>query len=115
MNKLMNISFLLVLIIAANSISACTIFSAIDRNMTLGGNNGDYSNIDTYIVFYPASINKFGRVYVGWNEFWWQTGMNDRGLFFASASTSYLEAQNSTNKPSYSRYLMYKCMEELSF
>lgn len=114
MNKLMNISFLLVLIIAANSISACTIFSAIDRNMTLGGNNGDYSNIDTYIVFYPASINKFGRVYVGWNEFWWQTGMNDRGLFFASASTSYLEAQNSTNKPSYYRYLMYKCMEECS-
>jgi hypothetical protein len=90
----------------------CTIFSASDGNMTLAGNNGDYSNLDTYIVFHPATTNKYGRVYVGWREFWWQTGMNDKGLFFASASTSYLQAQNSSDKPSYSRYLMYKCLEE---
>jgi hypothetical protein len=90
----------------------CTMFSADDGNMILVGNNGDYSYIDTYIIFYPPSESRYGRVYVGWNEFWWQTGMNDKGLFFASASTSYLEAQNSSNKPSYPRYLMYKCMEE---
>jgi hypothetical protein len=90
----------------------CTIFTADDGNIVLAGNNGDFSYIDTYIVFYPPSENRYGRVYVGWNEFWWQTGMNDKGLFFASASTSYLEAQNSSDKPSYSRYLMYKCMEE---
>lgn len=90
----------------------CTMFSADDGNIILAGNNGDYSYIDTYIVFYPPSESRYGRVYVGWNEFWWQTGMNDKGLFFASASTSFLEAQNSSNKPSYSRYLMYKCMEE---
>ncbi len=40
--------------------------------------------------------------------------MNDQGLFFASASTSFLEVHNSTQKPHPPRYLMYICMEECS-
>ncbi len=93
---------------------ACTIFSAYDATMTLAASNGDYSDPNTYIVFYPAENGKHGRMYAGWRQFWWQTGINDKGLFFASASTTYLEAQNSTQKPRYPRYLIYKCMEECS-
>jgi len=103
----------LVILLQTSSL-ACTIFSADDGNTTLGGNNGDYSDPDTYIVFYPAETGKHGRIYAGWKQFWWQTGMNDEGLFFASASTSYLEALNSSEKPRYPRYLMYKCLEECS-
>jgi len=104
----------LLLIVLQTSTLACTIFSADDGIMTLAGNNGDYSDPDTYIVFYPAENGKHGRMYAGWKQFWWQTGMNDQGLFFASASTSFLEVQNSTQKPRPPRYLMYMCMEECS-
>jgi hypothetical protein len=93
---------------------ACTIFSADDGTMTLAGNNGDYSDPDTYIVFYPAENGKHGRMYAGWKQFWWQTGMNDQGLFYGSASVPFLEVLNSTQKPRPSKYLMYKCMEECS-
>jgi len=93
---------------------ACTIFSAHDEIMTLTGNNGDYSDVDTYIVFHPAENGKHGRMYAGWQQFWWQTGMNDQGLFFASASTTFLEVDNSTQKPRPPRYLMYICMEQCS-
>ncbi len=63
---------------------ACTIFSAHDATMTLAASNGDYSDPNTYIVFYPAENGKHGRMYAGWQQFWWQTGINDEGLFFAS-------------------------------
>ncbi len=102
------------MIVLQTSTLACTIFSAHDGIMTLAGNNGDYSDADTYIVFYPAENGKHGRMYAGWKQFWWQTGMNDQGLFFASASTSFLEVQNSTQKPRPPRYLMYICMEQCS-
>ena len=102
------------MIILQTSTLACTIFSAQDEIMTLAGNNGDYSDNDTYIVFYPAENGKHGRMYAGWQQFWWQTGINDEGLFFASASTSFLEVQNSTQKPHPPRYLMYICMEQCS-
>ena len=104
----------ILLIVLQTSTLACTIFSADDGIMTLAGNNGDYSDPDTYIVFYPAENGKHGRMYAGWDQFWWQTGMNDQGLFFASASTSFLEVQNSIQKPRPPRYLMYICMEECS-
>ncbi len=93
---------------------ACTIFSADDGIITLAGNNGDYSDANTYIVFYPAENGKHGRMYAGWKQFWWQTGMNDQGLFFASASTTFLEVHNSTQKPRPPRYLMYICIEQCS-
>jgi hypothetical protein len=115
MRKTIQLSVVIFLFsILQTSTFACTIFSADDGVTVLAGNNGDYSDPDTYIVFYPAENGKNGRVYCGWTQFWWQTGMNDQGLFFASASTSFLEVYNSTQKPHYARYLMYKCLEECS-
>ena len=105
---------IMVLFFIETPVLACTIFSGYDGTMTLAASNGDYSDPNTYIVFYQAENGKHGRMYAGWQQFWWQTGMNDEGLFFASASTTYLEAQNSTQKPRYPRYLVYKCMEECS-
>ena len=115
MRKILQLIIVAILLnVLQTSTLACTIFSADDGIMTLAGNNGDYSDPDTYIVFYPAQNGKHGRMYAGWKQFWWQTGMNDQGLFFASASTSFLEVQNSTQKPHPPRYLMYICMEECS-
>jgi hypothetical protein len=115
MRKILQLMIVAILLIVLQiSALACTIFSADDGTMTLAGNNGDYSNPDTYIVFYPAENGKHGRMYAGWKQFWWQTGMNDQGLFFASASVPFLQIQNSTQKPHPTQYLMYKCMEECS-
>ena len=115
MRKTIQLTMVVILpLVLQTSTLACTIFSANDGTMTLAGNNGDYSDPDTYIVFYPAENGKHGRMYAGWKQYWWQTGVNDQGLFFASASTSFLEVYNSTQKPRPTRYLMYKCMEECS-
>ncbi|MCX6664300.1 MAG: PKD domain-containing protein [Euryarchaeota archaeon] len=115
MRKIIQLTIVVILLLFLQaSTLACTIFSADDGTMTLAGTNGDYSDTDTYIVFYPAENGKHGRMYAGWKQFWWQTGLNDQGLFYASASTSFLEAQNSTQKPRPSQYLMYKCLEECS-
>jgi hypothetical protein len=111
--KIIKLPIVIILLLLFQTPSmACTIFSADDGTMILAGNNGDHSDSDTYIVFYPAENGKHGRMYAGWKQFWWQTGMNDQGLFYGSASAPYLKASNSTDKPPYSRYLMYKCMEE---
>jgi hypothetical protein len=115
MEKTMQLTIVVILLFFFQSSSlACTIFSADDGIMTLAGNNGDYSDPATYIVFYPAENGKHGRMYAGWNQFWWQTGLNDQGLFYGSASVPFLEVQNSTQKPRPLQYLMYKCMEECS-
>jgi hypothetical protein len=115
MKKTMQLTVIVILLVFLQTCTfACTIFSANDETMTLAGTNGDYSDPNTYIVFYPAENEKHGRMYTGWQQFWWQTGMNDQGLFYASASTSFLKIQNSTQKPRPARYLMYKCMEECS-
>jgi penicillin V acylase-like amidase (Ntn superfamily) len=115
MRKFIKLTVVVILLFfLQGSTLACTLFSADDGTMTLAGNNGDYSDANTYIVFYPAENGKHGRMYAGWKQFWWQTGMNDQGLFFASASVPVLQIQNSTQKPHPSQYLMYKCMEECS-
>jgi len=115
MQKIIQLLIVIILLFFFQSSSlACTIFSADDGTMILAGNNGDYSDSNTYIVFYPAENGKHGRLYAGWTQFWWQTGMNDQGLFYGSASAPFLEVQNSTQKPRPLQYLMYKCMEECS-
>ncbi|DAC72531.1 MAG TPA: hypothetical protein DSN98_04640 [Thermoplasmata archaeon] len=56
-----SIQFVLVifmLTILQTSTLACTIFSADDGTTILAGNNGDYSDPDTFIVFYPAESGK---------------------------------------------------------
>jgi hypothetical protein len=60
----------------------CTVVYATDGNLALGGNNEDYGIPTTKAWFIPAEEGQYGRVYFGYENFIWQGGMNDQGLFF---------------------------------
>jgi penicillin V acylase-like amidase (Ntn superfamily) len=62
--------------------SACTIFTISYGDTVLFGNNEDWSNPNTYIWFELPEEGKFGGVYLGFDDFLSQGGMNEYGLCF---------------------------------
>ncbi|MFX0085508.1 MAG: hypothetical protein ACFFAU_07530 [Candidatus Hodarchaeota archaeon] len=85
-NKLSTFILLLVLIpFIAGSIktaSACTIFTISNGDKVLFGNNEDWYNPNTYIWFDLPEKDKFGRVYLGFDDLFPQGGTNENGLCF---------------------------------
>lgn len=62
--------------------ASCTIFSASLGNTVLFGNNEDFYKKDTYLWTDPADDNKFGCIYLGFEDFSHQGGINEKGLCF---------------------------------
>src|SRR5688572_1619523 len=73
-------TFLVFLLIGAHSVWACSIFCVAEGGKVFVGNNEDF-NYDTpsEMWFVPASKDKLGCVFFGWNGFA-QGGMNASGL-----------------------------------
>ncbi len=61
---------------------SCTIFAASVGNTALYGNNEDYNNPKTYYWVRPSGKNIYGGVYVGFDNFSPQGGINEKGLAF---------------------------------
>ncbi|NIM49341.1 MAG: hypothetical protein GTO22_08800 [Gemmatimonadales bacterium] len=61
---------------------SCTIFAASFGNTVLYGNNEDYNNPNTYYWVRPPGEGTYGGVYLGFDNFSPQGGMNERGLAF---------------------------------
>lgn len=61
---------------------ACTIFTISIGDKVFFGNNEDWSNPNTYIWFKPTNGNLYGGVYLGFDNFFAQGGMNEKGLCF---------------------------------
>lgn len=91
---------------------ACTIFYASDDKVTLAGNNEDAFNPFTKIWFLPPEEGKHGRVYLGFDNFFPQGGMNEQGLFFGYTAANPLKVLRSKSKERYNGNLMDKVMEE---
>jgi len=91
---------------------ACTAFCAANRKDVFVGNNEDDNNPFTSLWFVPAANGTFGRLYVGYDNFEMQGGMNERGLWFDAFATASVEATRSAKKPAYARNLMDKAMAE---
>lgn len=64
------------------SLQACTIFVLTDTNRVLFCNNEDGPNLQTRIWFVPSGTNRYGAVYVGYDNGWAQGGLNSEGLAF---------------------------------
>jgi hypothetical protein len=72
---------LLVLFINISPISACTIFTVSQDGIAFFGNNEDWINPNTYMMIRP-SVKYFGAVYFGFDDFYYQGGINEEGLCF---------------------------------
>ncbi len=94
--------------------SACTAFAASNGHRVLVGNNEDDNNPFTAVWFIPAEIKgKYGRLYVGFDNFDPQGGMNERGLWFDAFATAPAKLVGS-GRPAFHGNLMDKAMAECS-
>ena len=60
----------------------CTILTASHGDKVLFGNNEDWINPNTYYWTVPRTNDTFGVVYLGFDIFWPQGGINEKGLAF---------------------------------
>ena len=102
------------LLLACDRAQCCTAFCAAGRGLVLAGNNEDFSNPSTKIWFVPAEQGKYGRVYVGFDNFFPQGGMNEKGLFFDGFATERVAATGSVGKEVYRGNLADRAIAECS-
>lgn len=62
--------------------AGCTVVYGADEDHAFGGNNEDSQDPLTMVWFLPAENGEYGQVLFGYEQFIWQGGMNDQGLFF---------------------------------
>jgi len=91
---------------------SCTVFYAAAENIALGGNNEDFWNPFTKMWFIPAETGKYGRMYVGFDDFSLQGGMNDQGLFFDGLAVKNVTVPADPSKATYNGNLVDKAMSE---
>lgn len=92
--------------------AGCTVIYGADDSHAFGGNNEDNPNPDTKIWFIPAERGQYGRALVGYDDFIWQGGMNDQGLFFDAMSVDEPVQVDQGNKPRYEGSLPAKALAE---
>lgn len=90
---------MLLFCLAAISAFPCTIFNASKNGRVLAGNNEDLNSTDSRIWFYPQKEGKYGYLYVGFDSYGIQGGMNDRGLFFDYNALKFARMNPSPEKP----------------
>jgi hypothetical protein len=61
---------------------SCTIFTASYGDTVLFGNNEDWINPNTYYWAVPPKDGHYGAVYFGFDNFWPQGGINEKGLAY---------------------------------
>lgn len=90
--------FVLFLFASMKQAIACSMFKITKDGKTLVGNNEDYSNSNTRMWFEKADTGKFGAVYVGFDDFFPQGGMNEVGLVFDGFSMNSLAVTDTVGK-----------------
>jgi tetratricopeptide (TPR) repeat protein len=79
----------------------CTIVTISKNGEIWAGNNEDFLEPRTKIWFFPATKDKYGRVYVGFDRYLmpYQGGMNEAGLFLDMNAVNPTGWQPDPNKP----------------
>jgi hypothetical protein len=93
---------------------SCTIFSASVGDKVLFGNNEDYNTPTTYYWTEPADNENYGAVYLGFENYSYQGGINEKGLCFDANALpdSKINPHSEltpppTNKPPYEKYTIW--------
>jgi len=104
---------LILCFIVNQSVMSCSMFKLTMVGKTMVGNNEDYWNPNSRIWFEHGDVNEYGAVYVGYDNFWPQGGMNQAGLVFDGFSMDYLPILDTLGKKSldanFLKDIMKKC------
>jgi len=80
---------------------ACTGFLVQDGERVLVGNNEDWFNPRSKIWFNQPVDGRYGSVFFGFDNFWPQGGMNQKGLFFDAFALKPKTVEETPTKPRY--------------
>lgn len=104
---------LILCFIVIQNVMGCSMFKLTMFGKTMVGNNEDYWNPNSRIWFERGDVNEYGAVYVGYDNFWPQGGMNQAGLVFDGFSMDYLAILDTLEKKSlnvnFLKDIMKKC------
>jgi hypothetical protein len=101
MDNIIRYIVILQTVLVGTPLFACTVFYAAQGDMVLAGNNEDWMNPITKVWFEPAEKGTYGRVFFGFDNFYPQGGMNEKGLFFDVTAAKLVEIPTNSQKPSY--------------
>jgi hypothetical protein len=89
---------------------ACTGFVLQDGERVLVGNNEDWFNPRSKIWFVQPVNDRYGSVFFGFDDFWPQGGMNQKGLFFDAFALKPKTVEETVTKPRYKGNLIKEVM-----
>ena len=112
MKRFLALSITLLVLLPGSYLYACTGFCVSKGDTVLFGNNEDWKDPDTKVWYVPAEKGKYGRVYFGFENFYPQGGMNEKGLVFDGFATQPNKVTKSLDKPVFQGNLADKIMSE---
>jgi hypothetical protein len=89
---------------------ACTGLVVQDGERVLVGNNEDWFNPRTKVWFIQPVDDRYGSVFFGFDNFWPQGGMNQKGLFFDAFALKPKEVDEPEAKPRFKGNLIKEMM-----
>ncbi len=112
MKRFIMLIIILLSLVPGSSLYACTGFCISKGDTVLVGNNEDYNKPNTKVWYVPAEKGKYGRVYFGFDNFFPQGGMNEKGLFFDGFASEPYRVKYSPDKPNFPGNLVDKVVSE---
>lgn len=80
---------------------ACTGFYVSRNGKIYAGNNEDYLYPKTKMWVIPGENNNYGKILFGFDDYYPQGGINEKGLFFDGFATEYMPVTKSKDRLNY--------------
>lgn len=107
------IALLVTVFLTGFNMYACSVYKITVNNKTFVGNNEDYWNPNTRMWFEKGQNGNFGSMYVGFDNFYPQGGMNEKGLVFDGFSVDPKEMRSNPSKltpeENFLKHIMQQC------
>jgi tetratricopeptide (TPR) repeat protein len=107
------LAFLLFILPFNYNLEACSVYKITLGSKTFVGNNEDYWNPNTRMWFENGENGIYGSMYVGYDNFYPQGGMNEKGLVFDGLTVSPRQKKSNSNKlvpeNNLLKHIMQKC------
>ncbi len=105
------ITFVFVEFIMIPNSFGCSMFKITMYGKTMVGNNEDYWNPNDRIWFENGQNGEYGAMYVGFDNFWPQGGMNQAGLVFDGFAEDYKAINDTAGKKALSTNFLKEIMK----